>query len=72
MGGGCKGKRVPKSCNRRFMNAVFWMTRSGSMWDWFPEWFGRTGTIKQRFFDWVKRGEFDRIIRALNVDLDIE
>lgn len=54
------------------MNAVLWMTRSGSKWDYLPERFGRMGTIKQRYYDWVKRGEFDRIFNALNDGPDFE
>lgn len=72
MGGGCKGKRGPKSDNRRFMNAVFWMTRSGSKWDYLPERYGRMGTIKQRYYDWVKRGEFERIFKVLHDNPDFE
>ena len=30
--GGCKGKRGPRTDNRRFLNALLWMARSGGRW----------------------------------------
>lgn len=72
MPGGCRGKRGPRTNNRLFMNAVLWMARSGSKWAYLPERFGRMGTVKQRYYDWVKRGEFDRIFNALSQDADFE
>ena len=72
MPGGCKGKRGPRTDNRRFMNAVLWMARSGTKWDYLPERYGRPGTVKQRYYDWIKRGVFLDIFNALNDDPDFE
>lgn len=72
MPGGCKGKRGPRTNNRRFMNAVVWMARSGSQWKYLPERYGRMGTVKQRYYDWVRRGIFQNIFNALNEDADFE
>lgn len=72
MPGGCRGKRGPRTDNRRFMNAVLWMARSGTKWGYLPERFGRMGTVKQRYYDWVKRGEFERIFKALSEDADFD
>jgi len=72
MPGGCKGKRGPRSNNRLFMDATLWMARSGARWRDLPKRFGRFGTVKQRYYDWVKRGIFLNIFNALNKDGDFE
>ena len=72
MPGGCKGKRGPRSNNRRFMEAVFWMARSGSRWKDLPERFSKLSTVKQRYYDWVERGVFAEIFQALSGEADME
>lgn len=70
--GGCKGKRGPRSNNRRFLEAVFWMARSGGRWRDLPERFGKVSTVKQRYYDWIERGVFATIFEALSGDADME
>lgn len=72
MPGGCKGRRGPRTNNRLFMDAIFWIARSGARWRDLPAHFGRYGTVKQRYYDWIKRGVFLRIFKALNCDGDFE
>jgi transposase len=72
MPGGCKGKRGPRSDNRRFMDAVLWMARSGGRWKDLPERFGKLSTVKQRYYDWIERGVFAAIFEALSVEADME
>lgn len=48
MRGGCKGKRGPRTNNRLFMDAVFWMARSGGRWRDLPERVGDYRTVKRR------------------------
>jgi len=47
---GCKGKRGPRSNNRRFLNALLWMARSGGRWSDLPKQFGEPTAVKQRYF----------------------
>jgi len=72
MPGGCKGKRGPRSNNRRFMDAVLWMARSGGRWKDLPERFGKVSTVKDRYYDWIERGVFAEIFQALSGDADME
>lgn len=70
--GGSKGKRGPRSDNRRFINALLWMARSGARWRDLPDRFGDYQTVKRRYYDWVERGVLDRIFEALSADADLE
>ena len=72
MPGGCKGKRGPRSNNRRFMDAVLWMARSGGRWKDLPERFGKVSTVKDRYYDWIERGVFAEIFQALSGEADME
>lgn len=72
MSGGCKGMRGPRTNNRLFLDAVLWMARSGARWRDLPSDFGRYGTVKQRYYDWVKRGVFTSLFNALREDGDFE
>jgi transposase len=72
MPGGCKGKRGPRTDNRRFMDAVLWMARSGGRWRDLPERFGKISTVKQRYYDWIERGVFASIFEALSGEADME
>ena len=72
MPGGCKGKRGPRSDNRRFMDAILWMARSGGRWKDLPERFGKLSTVKQRYYDWIARGVFTEIFQALSGEADLE
>lgn len=72
MPGGCKGKRGPRTNNRRFMDAVFWMARSGGRWKDLPERFGKVSAVKQRYYDWIDRGVFATIFESLSGEPDME
>lgn len=72
MPGGCKGKRGPRTNNRLFMDAVFWMARSGGRWRDLPERLGDDRTVKRRYYDWVERGVFRDLFQALSQDGDFE
>jgi len=52
---GCAGSRSrPAGDNRRFINGVLWIARSGSAWHDLPERYGRWNTVYQRFHRWVQ------------------
>ena len=57
--------------NRLFINAVFWIAKTGAPWRDLPERFGPWDNVFQRFNRWCKKGVFDRIFETLR-DPDLE
>jgi transposase len=69
---GRKGKRGPRTDNRRFLNALLWMARSGGRWRDLPERLGDYGTVKRRYYRWIEMGVLDDILAALAREADLE
>ena len=57
--------------NRRFINAVLWIARSGAAWRDLPERFGPWGTVYQRFNRWSQKGVWQKVFEAMQ-DPDLE
>jgi transposase len=70
--GGRKGRRGPRSNNRRFVNALIWMARSGGRWRDMPARFGDFQTVKRRYYRWIEMGVLDRLFSALAEEADLE
>ena len=70
--GGRKGRRGPRSNNRRFIDALLWMARSGGRWRDLPERFGSYQTVKRRYYRWIENGTIERIFQALASEADFE
>jgi transposase len=70
--GGSKGKRGPRSDNRRFLNALLWMGRSGARWRDLPEQLGNYQTVKRRYYRWVRQGIIDTILAKFAEEADLE
>jgi len=58
--------------NRRFVDGVLWLARTGAPWRDLPERYGRWNSVFQRFSRWSKRGIWQRILEALGDDEDLE
>lgn len=58
--------------NRRFMEAVLWIVRTGSPWRDLPATFGNWNSVFRRFRRWTVAGVFDRLFKALRDDPDFE
>ena len=58
--------------NRLFLNAVFWIAKTGVSWRDLPERFGNWNTVFRRFSRWSERGVWESIFKALNSDSDLE
>ena len=70
--GGRKGKRGPRTDNRRFLNALLWMARSGGRWRDLPERLGDYETVKRRYYRWIEMGVLGHILAALAREADLE
>jgi transposase len=58
--------------NRRFVEAVLWIARTGSPWRDLPAEFGGWNTVFKRFRDWVKADVFKRLFDAASEEPDME
>lgn len=58
--------------NRTFMNAVFYIAKTGVQWRDLPERFGPWKTVHNRFSRWNKRGVFQKILDEFRKDADHE
>jgi transposase len=56
--------------DRNFINAVLWLMKTGSPWRDLPERYGSWKTIYNRFANWAKRGHWQQLFRALQVQVD--
>lgn len=57
---GCSGRD-----NRLFLEAVFWIARTGSPWRNLPPEFGKWYTTYTRFQRWNKKGVWPRVVETL-------
>lgn len=60
-----KPRGVPRVNDRRVLNGIFWVLRSGAPWRDLPETYGPCTTCYNRFVRWRRAGVWDQIIDAL-------
>jgi putative transposase len=58
--------------NRRFVEAVLWLCRTGAPWRDLPAEFGNWNTVWKRFSRWAKRGVWSRTLEQMSEDPDLE
>src|SRR6186713_3136895 len=63
-----KPRGVPRVNDRRVLNGIFWVLRSGAPWRDLPMSFGPRTTYYNRFVRWRRAGVWDRIMNALSAD----
>ena len=51
--------------NRRFLDAVFWVLRTGEPWRNLPPSYGKWGTAHQRYRRWQQSGMWDNLLEIL-------
>jgi transposase len=60
-----KPRDVPRVDDRRVLNGIFWVLRSGAPWRDLPERYGPRTTCYNRFVRWRKAGVWDRLMGAI-------
>ena len=60
-----KPRGVPRVNDRRVLNGIFWVLRSGAPWRDLPEAFCPYTTCYNRFVRWGRAGVWDQIMDAL-------
>lgn len=58
--------------NRKFMEAILWLARTGAHWRALPDHFGKWNSVYVRFNRWCRDGVFDRFFHAMAEDPDFE
>ena len=67
------GKRGrPRKDERKMLNGMLWIARSGAQWREEPEVYGPWQSVYARFAKWRNDGTLEAIFRALSADADME
>ncbi len=64
-----RGRRAK---NRLFVDAVWWIAKTGAPWRDLPERFGPWNSVFRRFSRWAKSGVWTRLSQALGGDPDLD
>jgi len=62
----------PAFDNRRFLNGVFWILRTGAPWRDLPPDYGDWKNTHRRFCRWRDRGVWERLLAAVIDEPDLE
>ena len=66
-----KGGR-PRVDDRKLLNGMLWLLRTGAPWEDLPARYGSKSTAHRRFGEWVEKGVFEQISLALDEEFDFE
>jgi len=65
-----KPRGVPRVDDRRVLNGIFWVLRTGAPWEDMPERYGPRTTVYNRFVRWRKAGVWKRLLQHLQGDIE--
>ena len=66
-----KPRGVPRVNDRRVLDGIFWVLRSGAPWRDLPASFGPHTTCYNRFVRWRRAGVWDQLMQALTAGHDV-
>ena len=58
--------------NRKFINGVFWILRTGAPWRDMPKEYGNWNSVAKRFYRWVEKGLWESILEKIVENPDYE
>lgn len=58
--------------NRLFLNAIFWIAKTGAPWRDLPDRLGNWNSVFQRFNRWARKGVWTQVMAVLSEDADLE
>lgn len=64
----CKDKEK----TRIFLEAVYFIMRTGAQWGSLPRHYGKYKSVHRRFISWAKRGIWEKIFSNFSQDIDSE
>ena len=62
----------PAKDNRRFINGVLWVLRTGAPWRDLPEYYGSWNNVQRRFCRWRDRGVWEGLLQEVIKEPDLE
>jgi transposase len=62
----------PSSDNRKALNGMLWVNRTGAPWEDLPSRYGAKSTVHDRFKKWTELGIFEKIFEILSSDADLQ
>lgn len=67
-----KPRGVPRVDDRRVLNGIFWVLRTGAPWEDMPPRYGPRTTVYNRFNRWRKAGVWARILEHIQGEFEDE
>ncbi len=66
-----KWRGIPRVDDRRVLNGIFWVLRSGGSWRSLPKQYGPHSTCYNRYIRWRSAGIWERVMTAIAQDRDV-
>ena len=61
-----------EKCCKCFVEAIFWMARTGAQWRELPEMYGKWNSVFSRFNSWTKKNIWNSLLNFCAKDSDLE
>ena len=62
----------PSGDNKKALNGILWIARSGAGWRDMPDRYGSWSTVYDRFAKWTELGIIETIFETLTIDADMQ